>query len=51
MIQNTVAMIEWGLLQDATQMKLDVLPAMHFKAEVGYIHHNQELLCKLRFLS
>jgi hypothetical protein len=33
LIQKTVAMIDRGLLQDATQMKLDVLSAMHFAAE------------------
>jgi hypothetical protein len=32
-IQKTVAMIDGGLLQHATQMKLDVLSAVHFIAE------------------
>jgi hypothetical protein len=33
LIQKTVAMIDRGLLQDATQMKLDALSATHFIAE------------------
>jgi hypothetical protein len=33
MIQKTVAMIYGELLQDATQMKQDVFPAVHFIAE------------------
>jgi hypothetical protein len=32
-IHKTVAMIDEGLLQDASQMKLDVLSAMHFIVE------------------
>jgi hypothetical protein len=34
LIQKTVAVIDGGLLQDGTQMKLDVLSAVHFVAEV-----------------
>jgi hypothetical protein len=33
LILKTVAMIDGGLLQDATQMKLGVLSALHFIAE------------------
>jgi hypothetical protein len=33
LIQKTVAMIDGVLLEDATQMKVDVLSAMHFIAE------------------
>jgi hypothetical protein len=33
LIQKTVAMTDWGLFQDVTQMKLDVLSAMRFIAE------------------
>jgi hypothetical protein len=33
MIWKTAAMTDVGLLQDTTQMKLDVLSAMHFIAE------------------
>jgi hypothetical protein len=33
MIQKTAAMIDGVVLQDATQMKLDVLSAVHFIAE------------------
>jgi hypothetical protein len=33
LIRKTAAMTDGGLLKDATQMKLDVLSAMHFTAE------------------
>jgi hypothetical protein len=43
-------MIDAGLFQNATQMELDVLSAMHFIAEVDNTHYKQELLCEVWFL-
>jgi hypothetical protein len=52
LIRKTVAMVDGRLLQDAAQMKLDVLSAIHFIAEAWRLitHYNQELLCELWFL-
>jgi hypothetical protein len=53
LILKTVAMIDEGLLQDAAQMKLDVLSGNAVKnrnLESDKTHHNQKLLCEGWFL-